>query len=161
MVMVNLFWICTLCFANLTTGIRTSCNAVCECYDSAEEFTVHCPNQGLSFVPADIPDNVTYLDLSKNSIPYLNSMTFQSSHLTNLLRLDLRLCDIREIEENILDNLPRLEELHLDQNKLQTITPTTFSPLKKMQILSLNNNNLISIRNHTFKRTALGSFKSK
>ena len=146
-----MLWICISYFSYLATGERTSCNTVCECYDSTDEFTVHCPNKGLSFVPADVPDNVTYLDLSKNSIPHLNSYTFHSSHLTNLLRLDLRLCDIREIEEDILENLRSLEELHLNQNKLKTLSPNTFSHLKNLQILSLNNNDLISIGNYTFK----------
>ena len=150
--MVYLLWIYISCFTNLATGgLSTSCNSVCECYNSMDTFTVHCANKGLSSVPSDIPDNVTNLDLSKNSIPYLNTLTFQNSHLRNLLRLDLRLCNIREMEEDILDNLVSLEELHLDQNKLQLLSPNTFSFLKNLQILSLNNNDLISIGNSTFK----------
>ncbi len=149
-VMMCLLWICTVFLAHLVTGQR-SCVSVCQCSDSAETVTVHCANKGLSSLPENIPHNVTNLDLSKNPLHVLNTFTFETSHLSNVLRLDLRLCEISQIDENILEKLVSLEELNLDQNRLQQLTANTFSFLRHLKILSLNNNQLRTIGNYTFQ----------
>ncbi|CAG4948931.1 unnamed protein product [Parnassius apollo] len=57
-----------------------------------------------------------------------------------LRELDLRLCGIRKLEDNIFSGMPYLEKLYLGENNIFTISAGTFSGLNRLIHLDLSRN---------------------
>uniref|UniRef100_A0A914MVK7 LRRNT domain-containing protein n=2 Tax=Meloidogyne incognita TaxID=6306 RepID=A0A914MVK7_MELIC len=93
---------------------KFSCPKNCFCAHS----TVICKGLGLERVPKAIPNDTTKLDLQGNRITKLYFDDFIGlNDLRTLLRDNL----IQEIENNVFENLPALERLRLDKNRLRSL----------------------------------------
>ncbi|TNM87022.1 hypothetical protein fugu_007252 [Takifugu bimaculatus] len=93
----------------------------------------------LTGVPKDLPDSLQELHLDHNEIQAVELEDL--SRYKNLIRLGLGFNHIRNIENGSLDYLPRLRELHLDNNRL-TRVPTGLPDLKYLQVVYLHSNNI-------------------
>ena len=81
--------------------------------------------------------DVQDMDLSKNTLPSLNNITFPT--MANLLQLDLSSCGIISIENGSFDHLPALRRLNLSFNRLGHV-PAAVASLSQLQWLSLSDN---------------------
>ena len=81
--------------------------------------------------------DVDELDLSKNTLPTLNNVTFPL--MANILELDLNSCGIISIENGSFDHFPSLRRLNLAFNRLGQI-PAAVASLDQLQWLSLSEN---------------------
>jgi Leucine-rich repeat (LRR) protein len=81
--------------------------------------------------------DVKQLDLSKNTLPTLNNVTFPL--MANVLELDLNSCGIISIENGSFDHFPSLRRLNLAFNRLGQI-PAAVASLDQLQWLSLSEN---------------------
>ncbi|KAK2159844.1 hypothetical protein LSH36_145g06020 [Paralvinella palmiformis] len=132
------------------------CDAMCECQlISPNHITVHCARRDLPRIPADIPSDVTYLDVSYNRITALDGATIDV--LERLKKLDLRNNLVSRVDGWTFQKLAALEELDLDNNLIQTVTPYMFSAASKLKILSLANNVITGIRHSAFIHLSLDS----
>ncbi|CAL8280960.1 unnamed protein product [Arctogadus glacialis] len=127
-----------------------------------------CKNS-LKVFPKEIPETVTFIDLSENNISKLNKKALEN--LPNLLHLNLGHNFISKIEsgtfvvqislkvmfldnnmlcklqDGMFDGLVNLIELHLTSNQIQTVAPASFMPLSKLRFLDLGHNKLRDLKN--------------
>ncbi|XP_041655374.1 biglycan b [Cheilinus undulatus] len=93
----------------------------------------------LTGVPKDLPDSLHELHLDHNQIQAVELEDL--SRYKNLYRLGLGFNHIRNIENGSLSYLPRLRELHLDNNRL-TRVPKGLPEMKYLQVVYLHSNNI-------------------
>ncbi|XP_030216635.1 toll-like receptor 13 isoform X1 [Gadus morhua] len=127
-----------------------------------------CKNS-LQVFPKEIPETVTFIDLSGNNISKLNKKALEN--LPNLLHLNLGHNLISKIEsgtfvvqislkvmfldnnmlcklqDGMFDGLVNLIELHLTSNQIQTVAPASFMSLSKLGFLDLGHNKLRHLTN--------------
>uniref|UniRef100_A0A8C4YWM1 TIR domain-containing protein n=1 Tax=Gadus morhua TaxID=8049 RepID=A0A8C4YWM1_GADMO len=123
----------------------------------------------LKVFPKEIPETVTFIDLSGNNISKLNKKALEN--LPNLLHLNLGHNFISKIEsgtfvvqislkvmfldnnmlcklqDGMFDGLVNLIELHLTSNQIQTVAPASFMSLSKLGFLDLGHNKLRDLKN--------------
>uniref|UniRef100_A0A8C5FK37 TIR domain-containing protein n=1 Tax=Gadus morhua TaxID=8049 RepID=A0A8C5FK37_GADMO len=121
------------------------------------------------FFIMEIPETVTFIDLSGNNISKLNKKALEN--LPNLLHLNLGHNFISKIEsgtfvvqislkvmfldnnmlcklqDGMFDGLVNLIELHLTSNQIQTVAPASFMSLSKLGFLDLGHNKLRDLKN--------------
>lgn len=92
--------------------VGTSCgDDFCCCIDD----TAVCTNQGLTYIPA-LPNNVTRLDFSNNSLGEINDITLEN--VTPLVFLGLEMNQVSAIKPGAFAWLKHLRELRLGANNL-------------------------------------------
>ena len=89
----------------------------------------------LNVFPKDIPARVTTMDLSLNKISKLNKTDLED--LPNLLRLDLKINRIVDIESGTFAGQIFLEVLILNKNKLSKLKEDMFDGLVNLTTLGL------------------------
>jgi len=92
-------------------------------------------------------NDLNVLDLSFNELFYFELNAFKG--LNNLKDLNLSNNHFTEIEDFI--NLPNLETINLDFNKINKIKSNTFTSLNKITSVSLNFNKIKEINENSFK----------
>ncbi|KAM6931330.1 reticulon-4 receptor isoform 1-T1 [Xenentodon cancila] len=113
-----------------------SCPAKCVCYSEPRP-TVACQQQGLFFIPTEIPVRSQRIFLQSNKLTVVRSTSFSSCH--NLTVLWLYSNNISYIEAGAFYGLEKLEELDIgDNSNLRTISPTAFRGLTKLHTLHLH-----------------------
>ncbi|XP_061653633.1 biglycan b [Phyllopteryx taeniolatus] len=93
----------------------------------------------LTGVPKDLPESLHELHLDHNEIQAVELEDLK--RYKNLYRLGLSFNHIRNIEGGGLAFVPRLRELHLDNNRLSTV-PKGLPDMKYLQVVYLHNNNI-------------------
>ncbi|XP_044206265.1 biglycan b [Thunnus albacares] len=96
----------------------------------------------LTGVPKDLPDSLNELHLDHNQIQAVELEDL--SRYKNLIRLGLGFNHIRNIENGSLSYLPRLRELHLDNNRLNSV-PKGLPDMKYLQVVYLHSNNISQV----------------
>ncbi|XP_043945484.1 protein ELFN1 [Protopterus annectens] len=92
--------------------------------------------------------NLTYLNLTKNDISYLEEGAFSAQY--NLQVLQLGYNRLRNITEGILRGLTKLEELYLQFNLIETVSPNAFWECQNIRNLDLSMNRIQKIEASTF-----------
>lgn len=78
-------------------------------------------------------ENVMHLDLSKNSISYIDQNEFVN--YTNLRRLDLSSNALKQIDQNMFGEIPSMERLKLTSNLIVHIFQGSFENMKNLKQL--------------------------
>lgn len=91
----------------------------------------------LTGVPKDLPESLHELHLDHNQIQAVELEDLK--RYKNLYRLGLGFNHIRNIENGSLSFLPRLRELHLDNNRLSRV-PKGLPEMKYLQVVYLHSN---------------------
>ena len=87
--------------------------------------------------------NLAVLEISDNTVNEvfeLDPKIFQP--VPNLVKLVLRNCDIKSLNEDTFQNLVRLKVLNLYNNKLTNLPQGVFRDLRKLEVLNLHDNNI-------------------
>lgn len=158
---------CTCC-GDEQCGCLSVCPVGCSCYSGSDKsHYVQCSNRGLKKLPAKFPSKSTEVLLDKNSIPSVNTRSFDGliylivihlnhngiltlgnrsfTGLPQLKILYLNNNHIDQITNGVFENLRNLTELHLEFNKISFIEEGVFSSLESLSALYLDHNRLMTI----------------
>lgn len=142
-------WLLYCCvFINLVNGYTVKNCTIRGALKYAENINVLCSKRSLHFVPGNIPDKATHLDVSENVIQKIKKENF--SQLSNLKNLSAQHNKIREVEEGAFSSLVALQELNLACNKLTEILGGMFQNLGNLTVLHLNENLITNINFSAF-----------
>ncbi|KAL3281887.1 hypothetical protein HHI36_005092 [Cryptolaemus montrouzieri] len=111
------------------------CPATCKCND--EIFVVECEGSKLDVLPIALNPALQRLDLRNNKIKSVDE-AFQ--FYKDLLYVDLSNNHFVSIQPNSFIYQEKLQELHLNKNKLSAINNKTFHGLKSLTVLNLREN---------------------
>lgn len=176
MAVVFLYWV-TLWMALL--GTAHSCPRSCVCQETLNHHLVNCANKDLLMVPAELPSNITTLNLSANKITALKSQSFESvthvislwfahntiatveagtlAPLVHMRNLDLSYNKLVNFPWMDLKNLTALHFLKMDNNEMVSLPKDAFSALKDLRSLRINNNKFTTLVEGTFSPLILMS----
>ena len=105
-----------------------------------KKYIVDCSNTGLISVPKKIPIKVTHLYLDDNNIATLEDGSFEQK-LPNLVILSFENNCMSKIGDNAFKYLPKLRELNLLNNSINSLSKSVFTPLNKtLEILDIGMN---------------------
>jgi len=130
-----------LLFLNVLLVIRTTeliedCPSKCRCrYSRRADWkkTVDCSRIKLTSVPSfKNPSNVTYLILKDNWIQTITSSDFNG--FSSLVRLDISKNPLKQVPTLALNDLPKLEWLKVQTEKLEADSFTGLNSLKSLYI---------------------------
>uniref|UniRef100_A0A669PPJ3 Slit guidance ligand 3 n=1 Tax=Phasianus colchicus TaxID=9054 RepID=A0A669PPJ3_PHACC len=111
-----------------------TCPSACTCSNNV----VDCRGRGLTEIPANLPEDIWEIDISKNQISDIAPDAFKG--LKSLISLLLNANKINCLRVNTFQGLHNLKLLSLYDNKLQTISKGLFAPLRSIQTLHLAQN---------------------
>ena len=137
------------------SGVKTSdifqrtegCPLTCHCmkFFSAKRWKVHCDKFWTTIPP--LPENTTFLSMENVNISILRNGSFTKEEGKTLIILTLKNDNISHIEVGALQNLNKLQQLHLIGNKLTTLKTGTFLNMANLLQLNLENNLFKTIPN--------------
>lgn len=110
--------------------------------------TVNCANQGLSSIPRDIAWDTEILILRDNQISAIGESL---GSLTQLKELDISQNKLTYIGPDIFHPLRSLEYIDLNHNEIDTVTRGTFSDLSNLEDLLLSFNGISEIEERAFE----------
>uniref|UniRef100_A0A803VF42 Slit guidance ligand 3 n=1 Tax=Ficedula albicollis TaxID=59894 RepID=A0A803VF42_FICAL len=111
-----------------------TCPSACTCSNNV----VDCRGRGLTEIPANLPEDIWEIDISKNQITDIAPDAFKG--LKSLISLLLNANKINCLRVNTFQGLHNLKLLSLYDNKLQTVSKGLFAPLRSIQTLHLAQN---------------------
>ncbi|XP_075790597.1 LOW QUALITY PROTEIN: slit homolog 1 protein [Pelodiscus sinensis] len=109
---------------------------------SCLDTVVRCSNKHLSALPKGIPKNVTELYLDGNQ---LSRVPGELSSFRHLQLVDLSNNKISSLSNSSFSNMSQLTTLILSYNALRCIPPLAFEGLRALRLLSLHGNNISSL----------------
>ncbi|XP_021413457.1 protein ELFN1 [Oncorhynchus mykiss] len=92
--------------------------------------------------------NLTYLNLTKNEINYIDDGAFSAQF--NLQVLQLGFNKLRNLTEGILRGLGKLQYLYLQANLIETVTPNAFLECYSLENIDLSMNRIQQLDGTTF-----------
>ncbi|XP_071142268.1 toll-like receptor 4 [Mytilus edulis] len=121
--------------------INKSLSAKCTTTRTGNDVSTDCHGKGFRYVPRNIPNDTTYLDLSANELSVISNFAF--SRLKHVSSLKLSSAQISVIESNAFSGLVKLTSLDLCHNTLDihSLPETVFDSLPFLRILDLSQNN--------------------
>lgn len=93
--------------------------------------------------------NLTYLNLTKNEISYIEDGAFSGQF--NLQVLQLGYNRLRNLTEGILRGLGKLEYLYLQANLIESVTPNAFWECPNIVNIDLSMNRIQRLDSNTFR----------
>ena len=146
---MNILFLLILCSIQLSFSL---CPYYCKCLWRSSKITVDCGGVSLTNLPGNIDTATQVLNMTGSDIPTLSGNVFYDSGLTNLQRLYLRNCNIRQIHNQAFNGLINLIELDLSENKLHQIPSQSFVTISSLNSLTLNKNPIKNVPHGSFKR---------
>uniref|UniRef100_A0A8C2ZDG7 Extracellular leucine rich repeat and fibronectin type III domain containing 1 n=1 Tax=Cyclopterus lumpus TaxID=8103 RepID=A0A8C2ZDG7_CYCLU len=92
--------------------------------------------------------NLTYLNLTKNDISYIEDGAFSAQF--NLQVLQMGFNKLRNLTEGILRGLGKLQYLYLQANLIETVTPNAFWECPNIENIDLSMNRIQQLDGSTF-----------
>lgn len=114
-----------------------------------------CSHLKLTHIPADLPVNITVLNLTHNqlrSLPHTNITRY-----SRLAVLDAGFNSISKLEPELCQTLPLLKVLNLQHNELSQISDKTFIFCRNLTELYLMSNSIHKIKNNPFRNQKVRS----
>ncbi|XP_067134216.1 leucine-rich repeat-containing protein 24-like [Centruroides vittatus] len=129
---------------------HSQCPSVCLCKWKSGKQTVECIDKSLTNIPSGIQNGVQVLDLRRNNLGGLPTRVFLQNGLTNLQKIYMPRCNIREIADDAFHQVTNLVELDLTANLLNEIPAQIFKDFPLLRRLQLGHNPIQRINNGTF-----------
>ncbi|XP_036441991.1 leucine-rich repeat and immunoglobulin-like domain-containing nogo receptor-interacting protein 3a [Colossoma macropomum] len=129
------------------TSQGQGCPQRCDCVPQSK--AVNCQNKRLSSVPNGIPIDTRLLDLSGNSLRWVEHGDLAA--FVHLEELDLSENLISVLEPNAFSSLLNLRVLRLRANQLKLVPMGAFSHLANLTTLDLSGNKLVILLDFTFQ----------
>ncbi len=124
-----------------------SCPQRCDCIP--HQRAVMCQNKRLGSIPGGIPNDTRLLDLSGNSLRWVEYNDLAT--LSRLEELDFSENLISVLEPNAFSSLLNLRVLRLRANQLKLVPMGAFSRLTNLTTLDLSGNKLVILLDFTFQ----------
>ena len=122
------------------------CPSKCVCDD--DTLDVNCEEGHLDVLPIALNPSIQRLVIKNNKIRTIASSMYFYSDLT---LLDLSFNYLFNIPDNTFSHQRRLQQLHLNHNKISLLTNKTFIGLAELSVLNLRGNLIIQIDTMTFQ----------
>ncbi|XP_069682112.1 uncharacterized protein [Periplaneta americana] len=129
----------------LEEAIRTSTQCPSECWCDPGRRTADCSNASLKDIPQGFHEEIKDLRLDHNSISVLKKDIFLTAGLYLLEILSVCYTGLIIVEPGAFRGLPKLEQLHLHNNRIRTLQPGTFANMTMLRGLHLANNQIQSV----------------
>ncbi|XP_035217029.1 leucine-rich repeat-containing protein 15-like [Stegodyphus dumicola] len=133
-----LSWIFSFILLNVKDVSSTSVPCPSSCYCDATGDYVSCVGDGLWRFPLDIPPTTKRLELRNFLTTEISSQDFSS--LTELQELKLQQSRIETVENSTFVSNTKLEKLDLSQNSLAVLCYSVFKDLRRLRLLDLSSN---------------------
>lgn len=128
-----------------TTNTLANCPTSCQCNDVS--LVVYCGEGNLDVLPIALNPSIQRLQIKNNKIKTIDSsMQFYA----DLNYLDLSFNHLFNIPPRTFSYQKKLKELHLNHNKVGTITNKTFIGLQSLTVLNLRDNFLDELTKGVF-----------
>ncbi|KAF4019508.1 hypothetical protein G4228_011300 [Cervus hanglu yarkandensis] len=111
-------------------------------FEGVTVFHIRIAEAKLTSIPKDLPSTLLELHLDYNKISVVELEDFK--RYKDLQRLGLGNNRITDIENGSLANIPRVREIHLENNKLKKV-PSGLQELKYLQIIFLHSNSITKV----------------
>ncbi|KAK4288088.1 hypothetical protein Pmani_038866 [Petrolisthes manimaculis] len=119
-----------------------SCTEFCTCKWKQGKQTAECTGSVEGVVPGGLDPATQVLHVNRSLLPILHPRAFVSKGLTNLQKVFLLDCGLREVTPRALVDLTNLVELDLSYNLLQAVPAEAFRYTPELRHLSLQYNNI-------------------
>ncbi|CAG9825173.1 unnamed protein product [Phaedon cochleariae] len=129
------FFFLAILMANLSIATALGCPAGCMCND--DTYVVQCERSKLDVIPITLNPAIQRLVLRNNKIKTVDA-AFQ--FYRDLQYVDLSSNHLVNIPTKSFLHQEKLQELHLNKNKLSSINNKTFQGLKSLTVLNLREN---------------------
>ncbi|KAI4881104.1 hypothetical protein NFI96_024793, partial [Prochilodus magdalenae] len=126
-------------------------------FDDMSTLYLRIAEAKLTAVPKDLPSSLTELHLDYNKIGKVEIEDF--IRYKNLLRLGLGFNQIKFVENGTLASIPKVREIHLDNNKLKKVPPG-LNTLKYLRVVYLHANSITHVGVNDFCPTKTKSKKT-
>lgn len=133
--LIALFLFLLMVSSTTALGGVVGCPAGCFCND--DTFVVQCEKSKLDVLPITLNPAIQRLVLRNNKIKTIDA-AFQ--FYRDLQYIDLSVNHLVNIPNNSFANQEKLQELHLNKNKLSSFNNKTFKGLKSLTVLNLREN---------------------
>lgn len=120
------------------------CPSTCSCDD--DTLVVTCIEANLNLIPITLNPSIRRLVLKYNKIRTTSTFQFYGS----LQFVDLSYNHLMSVPSKTFETQRRLLELHLNHNKISSVTNTTFLGLGNLTVLSLRGNYLETLSPYLF-----------
>lgn len=121
---------------SLTGQCITSAKNPCQVLNGAAV----CSHQSLSEIPADLPKNITSLDMSHNRLVKISSLWL--TPYPDLLSLNVSFNSISKLDSGLCQTLPLLQTLNIEHNQLYELKTEALSHCTSLTWLNMANNKL-------------------
>ncbi|XP_019569386.1 asporin [Rhinolophus sinicus] len=111
-------------------------------FEGVTVFHIRIAEAKLTSIPKELPSTLLELHLDDNKISTVELEDFK--RYKDLQRLGLGNNRITDVENGSLANIPRIREIHLENNKLKKIPPG-LQQLKYLQIIFLHSNSITKV----------------
>ncbi|XP_007468234.1 PREDICTED: asporin isoform X1 [Lipotes vexillifer] len=111
-------------------------------FEGVTVFHIRIAEAKLTSIPKELPSTLLELHVDYNKISTVELEDFK--RYKDLQRLGLGNNRITDIENGSLANIPRVREIHLENNKLKKI-PSGLQELKYLQIIFLHSNSITKV----------------
>lgn len=135
----------------LVGGAQAACPRVCVCKWKGGKQTVECVNKGLQTIPPGIDQGTQVLDITGNSLIILSHEKFKVMGLTNLQRIYVSRCQLRQLDDVAFRGLTNLVELDLSHNELPLVPAAALEHVPGLMRLQMSNNPITKIKNGAFR----------
>ncbi|RUS73074.1 hypothetical protein EGW08_019171 [Elysia chlorotica] len=137
----------------VTTAAR-GCPLDCVCSGGTTETRAMCSSPNIKTIPGNLSpatEILTIQGVQTSPIPLTGIVCSDFSNLTEVIHLKISFTLLTHVAEDAFFNLVKLKRLELDNNRLSSILPNTFSSLgSTLALVSLFNNRGLHLHHRTF-----------
>ncbi|KAK9703441.1 BspA type Leucine rich repeat region (6 copies) [Popillia japonica] len=122
----------------------------CKCKWSSGKKSADCRNASYNTIPGNLSNELRDIDFSNNPLYELKAREFASKNLSDVHKLKLLNCSLRDVNYKAFEGLSLLIELDLSDNKILKLHPDVFKSNSKLRIVFLSNNQLKTLEEGLF-----------
>ena len=119
--------------------VAALCPPRCRCLWKSSKITVECTDMEARAIPADMDTGTQVLNLSQNSLQFLQAGVFAQAGLHNLQKINVGGNNISEIHPRAFAGLLNLVDIDLSRNALTSVPSQVSGECKCDMFISVDN----------------------